>query len=59
MNDLNGYMQVTRAQRRTLGFDTTMWSASFNTIWNAFGYPKIEVDIHTMRFIDDLRMLEL
>ena len=59
MNDLNRYSQVTRAQQRTLGFETTLWSASFNTIWNDFEYPKIAVDINTIRFIVDLRVLEL
>ena len=59
MNDLNRYLQVTRAQQRTLGFETTLWSASFNTIWNDFEYPKITVEINTIRFIVDPRMLEL
>ena len=46
-------------QQRTLGFETTLWSASFNNIWNDFSYPEITVDINTIRSIDDLQMLEI
>lgn len=46
-------------QQRTLGFETTLWSASFNNIWNDFSYPEITVDINTIRIIDDLQMLEI
>lgn len=44
---------------KLLGLETTLWSASFNTIWNDFSYPEITVDINTIRIIDDLQMLKI
>lgn len=45
------FNEVHSTTQRTLRVETTLWSASFNTIWNDFSYPEIKVDINT----DDLQ----